>query len=94
MAKSSSSPRSKACSPGTVTRPPRRCFWYGADGSSWTIATGVLNWVPAMTVVPCGVEHRTAADEEAFSLIFEPAGIRNKGDVDSPEFTAPQGVEL
>ena len=47
-----------------------------------------------MTVVPRGVEHRTAADEETLILIFEPAGIRNTGDVDSPEFTAPQGVEL
>jgi mannose-6-phosphate isomerase-like protein (cupin superfamily) len=42
-----------------------------------------------MIVVPTGVEHRTAADEEAEVLCFEPAGVRNTGDVEDPEFTAP-----
>ena len=45
-------------------------------------------------VVPRGVEHRTAADEEAEVLLFEPAGVRNTGDVHSEEFTAPQGATI
>lgn len=45
-------------------------------------------------VVPRGVEHRTAADEEAEVLIFEPAEVRNTGNVEDAEFTAPQGVAI
>ncbi len=45
-------------------------------------------------VVPHGVEHRTAADDEAEVIVFEPAGVRNTGAVDSQEFTAPGGVRL
>ena len=45
-------------------------------------------------VVPCGVEHRTAADEQAEVLIFEPAEVLNTGDVVDPVFTAPRGVHL
>jgi quercetin dioxygenase-like cupin family protein len=45
-------------------------------------------------VVPRGVEHRTAADEEAEVLIFEPAAVRNTGDVQDAVFTAPNGVSV
>jgi mannose-6-phosphate isomerase-like protein (cupin superfamily) len=45
-------------------------------------------------VVPRGVEHRTAADEEAEVLIFEAAEVRNTGNVVDADFTAPQGVRL
>jgi mannose-6-phosphate isomerase-like protein (cupin superfamily) len=45
-------------------------------------------------VVPVGVEHRTAADEEAEVLIFEPAEVVNTGDVTDARFTAPVGVRL
>lgn len=45
-------------------------------------------------VVPKGVEHRTAADEEAEVILFEPADVRNTGDIVSTEFTAPNGVEI
>jgi mannose-6-phosphate isomerase-like protein (cupin superfamily) len=45
-------------------------------------------------VVPRGVEHRTAADEEAWVLIFEPAGVRNTGNVEHDRFTAPQRVKI
>ncbi len=45
-------------------------------------------------VVPRGVEHRTAADEEAEVLVFEPSEVVNTGDVDDPVFTAPGGVHL
>jgi mannose-6-phosphate isomerase-like protein (cupin superfamily) len=42
-----------------------------------------------MLVIPHGVEHRTAADEEAEVIIFEPMATRNTGDVMDDEFTAP-----
>lgn len=45
-------------------------------------------------IVPRGVEHRTAADEEAEVLIFEPAEVRNTGNVEDDEFTAPQGARI
>jgi mannose-6-phosphate isomerase-like protein (cupin superfamily) len=47
-----------------------------------------------MIVVPRGVEHRTAADEEASVLIFEPAAVRNTGNVEHPTLTAPPGVTI
>ena len=40
-------------------------------------------------VVPRGVEHRTVAEAEAAVLLFEPAGVRNTGNVVDPVFTAP-----
>lgn len=45
-------------------------------------------------VVPRGVEHRTAADEEAEVLIFEPKETVNTGDAETSEFTAPTGAHL
>lgn len=45
-------------------------------------------------VVPRGVEHRTAADEEAEVLIFEPTEVLNTGNVTDAEFTAPRGVQI
>ena len=39
-------------------------------------------------VVPRGVEHRTVADAEAAVLLFEPAGVRNTGNVVDPVYTA------
>ena len=42
-----------------------------------------------LLIVPRGVEHRTAAAEEAEVLVFEPAGTRNTGNVDHPTLTAP-----
>jgi mannose-6-phosphate isomerase-like protein (cupin superfamily) len=45
-----------------------------------------------LVVVPRGVEHRTAADQEAEVLIFEPAETRNTGNVVNDRFTAPNGV--
>jgi len=47
-----------------------------------------------LLIVPHGVEHRTVADEEVEVLLFEPAGVRNTGNVDDPTLTAPQGVRL
>lgn len=38
-------------------------------------------------IVPRGVEHRTAAEDEAHVLVFEPIGTRNTGNVDDPKFT-------
>jgi mannose-6-phosphate isomerase-like protein (cupin superfamily) len=45
-------------------------------------------------VVPKGVEHRTASDAEAHVLIFEPALVRNTGNVVDDKFTAPIGVKI
>ena len=45
-------------------------------------------------VVPRGVEHRTAADEEAEVLVFEPAQVRNTGNVVDAVYTAPQDARI
>jgi mannose-6-phosphate isomerase-like protein (cupin superfamily) len=42
-----------------------------------------------LLVVPRGVEHRPVAEEEACVLLFKPAGVRNTGNVEHPELTAP-----
>lgn len=47
-----------------------------------------------MTVVPRGVEHRTASDEEAEVMIFEPSEVVNTGDAAASAFTAPAGVRV
>ena len=47
-----------------------------------------------LVIVPRGVEHRTAADEEAEVIIFEPAEVRNTGNVVDETFTAPMGVKV
>ncbi len=45
-------------------------------------------------VVPRGIEHRTAADEEAHIVLFEPAATRNTGNVLDAVFTAPDGAAV
>lgn len=45
-------------------------------------------------VVPKGVEHRTAADQEAEVVIFEPADTLNTGDLQDATYTAPNGVRI
>jgi mannose-6-phosphate isomerase-like protein (cupin superfamily) len=47
-----------------------------------------------LVVVPRGVEHRTAADEETWVLIFEPAATRNTGEVRDERLTAPEGERI
>ena len=47
-----------------------------------------------MIVVPRGVEHRTASDEEAEVLIFEPSAVINTGDAEPSAFTAPSGETI
>lgn len=47
-----------------------------------------------MVVVPRGVEHRTASDDEAEVIIFEPSEVINTGDAAPSEFTAPMGVAI
>jgi mannose-6-phosphate isomerase-like protein (cupin superfamily) len=47
-----------------------------------------------LLVVPHGIEHRTAASEEAEVLLFEPAATRNTGNVVDEKFTAPNGVHI
>ncbi|MEQ1686953.1 MAG: cupin domain-containing protein [Sphingopyxis sp.] len=45
-----------------------------------------------MLTVPRGVEHRTASDDQAEILIFEPSDVVNTGDAAISAFTAPAGV--
>lgn len=45
-------------------------------------------------VVPRGTEHRPVADEEAEIILFEPAAVRNTGNLVDERFTAPTGVHL
>jgi mannose-6-phosphate isomerase-like protein (cupin superfamily) len=45
-------------------------------------------------LVPRGVEHRPVAVEEVEMILFEPAGVRNTGNVTDPKLTAPDGVPL
>jgi quercetin dioxygenase-like cupin family protein len=45
-------------------------------------------------VVPRGVEHRAAADDEAEVIIFEPSEVVNTGDASVSDFTAPQGIAV
>jgi mannose-6-phosphate isomerase-like protein (cupin superfamily) len=47
-----------------------------------------------LIVVPRGLEHRTAADEEAEVILLEPAGVLNTGNVIDEKFTAPMGAKI
>jgi mannose-6-phosphate isomerase-like protein (cupin superfamily) len=47
-----------------------------------------------LLIVPRGIEHRTAAEEETEVLLFEPAATRNTGNVSDDRFTAPGGVKI
>ncbi len=46
-------------------------------------------------IVPRGIEHRTAAEEETEVVLFEPAATRNTGNVSATmRLTAPGGVKM
>jgi mannose-6-phosphate isomerase-like protein (cupin superfamily) len=45
-------------------------------------------------IVPRGIEHRTAAEEETEVVLFEPAATRNTGQVVDAKLTAPSGVKI
>ena len=47
-----------------------------------------------LIIVPHGLEHRTAADEECEVLVFEPSATRNTGNVEHPTLIAPQGAPI
>ena len=47
-----------------------------------------------LVVVPRGVEHRTAADEEAEVILLEPAGVLNTGSIIDEKFTAPMCAKI
>ena len=47
-----------------------------------------------LLVMPRGVEHRTAADQLAEVLLFEPRGVVNTGDAGPSAFTAPQDARI
>lgn len=40
-------------------------------------------------IVPRGVEHRPVAAEEVEVMLFEPANVKNTGNIDDEYFTAP-----
>jgi len=40
-------------------------------------------------IVPHGVEHRPVADDEVEVMLFEPAGVRNTGNIVDETYTAP-----
>lgn len=51
---------------------------------------GVVHLGPGdLVIIPRGTEHRPVADEEVEVVLFEPAGIRNTGNVEHPTLTAP-----
>ncbi len=45
-------------------------------------------------VVPRGVEHRPVAEEEVEVLLFEPANLKNTGNIKDEKFTAPIGEKI
>ena len=45
-------------------------------------------------IVPRGIEHRPVADEEVEVLLFEPANLKNTGNVEDENFTAPIGDKI
>ena len=47
-----------------------------------------------MCLVPKCVEHRTAADDEAEVLVYEPAETRNTGNIEDEKYTAPTGDRI
>lgn len=47
-----------------------------------------------MLVVPKGIEHRPVAADEVQMLVFEPAGVRNTGNVEHATLTAPKHERL
>jgi mannose-6-phosphate isomerase-like protein (cupin superfamily) len=44
-------------------------------------------------VVPRGVEHRPVAEQEVEVMLFEPAGVRNTGNIVDEAYTAPAGSD-
>jgi hypothetical protein len=47
-----------------------------------------------LVVIPRGIEHRTAADEEAEVMLLGPAGFLNTGNIIDEPFTAPMGATI
>jgi mannose-6-phosphate isomerase-like protein (cupin superfamily) len=45
-------------------------------------------------IVPRGVEHRPVADEEVEVLLFEPANLKNTGNIEDEKFSAPIGESI
>jgi mannose-6-phosphate isomerase-like protein (cupin superfamily) len=45
-------------------------------------------------IVPRGVEHRPVADAEVEVLLFEPANLKNTGNVEDKTFTEPIGDKI
>jgi len=70
-----------------------RCFWCGRGRCGWSSGDRVVEMKAGdFCVAPRGVEHRPVALEEVEVVLFEPAGVRNTGNVVDEKFTAPGGV--
>ncbi len=67
--------------------------WHGTfrrDFRSYSVSIGPGD----MLVVPRSSEHRPVAEQECEMLLFEPAGVRNTGNLDDSPFLAQNGVKL
>ena len=47
-----------------------------------------------LIVVPAGIEHRPVAEEECEIFLLEPTGVKNTGNIEDSEFTAPQSFRI
>ena len=45
-------------------------------------------------IVPRGVEHRPAAQQEVEVMLFEPANLLNTGNIVDEKYTAPMGDKI
>ncbi len=45
-------------------------------------------------IVPHGVEHRPVAENEVEVLLFEPKNVKNTGNIEDENFTAPIGDKI
>ncbi len=45
-------------------------------------------------IVPRGVEHRPAAEQEVEVMLFEPANLLNTGNIVDEKYTAPMGDKI
>ena len=69
----------KGISRGTIIKTRMRFSWFGRAGFASSFETASPTLVGRDPVVLPRVEHRTAADEEAEVLVFEPADVRIRG---------------
>jgi quercetin dioxygenase-like cupin family protein len=85
--------RGHSCGTATMTWEEMFLVWHGRFRVEFR--DRIVELGPGeLIVVPRGVEHRTAADEEAEVILLEPAGVLNTGNVIDEKFTAPMGAKI